>query len=405
MYELFENIEMPLVYSLAKMEMVGIGIDAKRLKDYSEVLKAKIELVEKEIYLDTGKEFNVNSPKQLGEVLFEDLKLPAAKKTKSGYSTDAKVLEKLAPKYPVVKKVLEYRHLSKLNSTYAEGLADYILEDGRIHGIFNQTVTATGRISSTEPNLQNIPIRTEMGSRIRDIFVPKEGYVFVDADYSQIELRILASMSGDEKLIDSYKSSVDVHATTAANVFHVDINEVTPELRRNAKAVNFGVIYGISAHGLSEDLSIPRKEALDYINNYFNTYKDVKKFLDDNVKLAKEKGYVKTLYGRIRPIPEIKSSNFNLRAFGDRIAMNSPIQGTAADIMKLAMINVDIALKKFSDDARIVLQVHDELLIEVKKELADEVKQIVEDTMKNVVSLAVPLEVEAHIGNTWLETK
>jgi len=244
-----------------------------------------------------------------------------------------------------------------------------------------------------------------MGSRIRDIFVPKEGYVFVDADYSQIELRILASMSGDEKLIDSYKSSVDVHATTAANVFHVDINEVTPELRRNAKAVNFGVIYGISAHGLSEDLSIPRKEALDYINNYFNTYKDVKKFLDDNVKLAKEKGYVKTLYGRIRPIPEIKSSNFNLRAFGDRIAMNSPIQGTAADIMKLAMINVDIALKKFSDDARIVLQVHDELLIEVKKELADEVKQIVEDTMKNVVSLAVPLEVEAHIGNTWLETK
>jgi DNA-directed DNA polymerase len=405
MYELFENIEMPLVYSLAKMEMVGIGIDAKRLKDYSEVLKAKIELVEKEIYLDTGKEFNVNSPKQLGEVLFEDLKLPAAKKTKSGYSTDAKVLEKLAPKYPVVKKVLEYRHLSKLNSTYAEGLADYILEDGRIHGIFNQTVTATGRISSTEPNLQNIPIRTEMGSRIRDIFVPKEGYVFVDADYSQIELRILASMSGDEKLIDSYKSSVDVHATTAANVFHVDINEVTPELRRNAKAVNFGVIYGISAHGLSEDLSIPRKEALDYINNYFNTYKDVKKFLDDNVKLAKEKGYVKTLYGRIRPIPEIKSSNFNLRAFGDRIAMNSPIQGTAADIMKLAMINVDIALKKFSDDARIVLQVHDELLIEVKKELADEVKQIVEDTMKNVVSLAVPLEVEAHIGNTWFETK
>lgn len=405
MKDIYLNMEMPLVYVLAKMEERGIGVDAKRLKDYSIELEKEIKEVENQIYQDTGEVFNINSPKQLGIILFEKLHLPDGKKTKTGYSTSADVLEKLAPTYPVVSKILHFRHLSKLNTTYAQGLANYIGEDSRIHGVFHQTVTATGRISSTDPNLQNIPIRTEMGSRIRDIFVPSEGYVFIDADYSQIELRILASMSGDKGLIESYRSSIDIHTTTASHVFHVPLKEVTPELRRNAKAVNFGVVYGISAFGLSEDLSISRKDALEYINNYFKTYPDVKRFLDRNVTMAKEEGYVKTLYGRIRPIPEIKSSNFMQRAFGDRVAMNSPIQGTAADIMKLTMIAVEEALLPYGEKARMVLQVHDELLIEVKEELAEEVKELVVQTMREVADLSVTLEVDANIGYTWLEAK
>lgn len=405
MKDIYLNMEMPLVYVLAKMEERGIGVDAKRLKDYSIELEKEIKEVENQIYQDTGEVFNINSPKQLGIILFEKLHLPDGKKTKTGYSTSADVLEKLAPTYPVVSKILHFRHLSKLNTTYAQGLANYIGEDSRIHGVFHQTVTATGRISSTDPNLQNIPIRTEMGSRIRDIFVPSEGYVFIDADYSQIELRILASMSGDKGLIESYRSSIDIHTTTASHVFHVPVKEVTPELRRNAKAVNFGVVYGISAFGLSEDLSISRKDALEYINNYFKTYPDVKRFLDRNVTMAKEEGYVKTLYGRIRPIPEIKSSNFMQRAFGDRVAMNSPIQGTAADIMKLTMIAVEEALLPYGEKARMVLQVHDELLIEVKEELAEEVKELVVQTMREVADLSVTLEVDANIGYTWLEAK
>lgn len=404
-YELYANIELPLVFSLAKMEKVGIGIDANSLNQYSKELIENINKIEKEIYQNTGIEFNINSPKQLGEVLFEKMNLPGGKKTKTGYSTAADVLEKLAGEYPLVNQILEYRQLTKLNSTYAQGLSSYIESDGRIHGSFNQTVTATGRISSTEPNLQNIPIRTKLGSKIRDVFVPKEGYSFVDADYSQIELRLLAAMADDEKLIESYKSGKDIHAITASKVFNVPLDEVTQELRRNAKAVNFGLVYGISAFGLSEGLSISRNEAKDYINNYFKTYPKVKEFLDEQVKDAKEKGFVKTLYGRIRPIPEIKSSNFMQRAFGDRIAMNSPIQGSAADIMKLAMLKVDKALESSGYDAKIVLQVHDELLIEVADKDKEAVKTLVEDNMKNAAKLKVELEVDVHIGKTWLQAK
>ena len=403
--ELYENVEMPLIYSLAKMENTGVRVDEERLKKYADTLLEKMAKLEESITKKAGESFNINSPKQLGEILFEKLKLSGGKKTKTGYSTAADVLEKLAPEHEIIRDILEYRQLTKLNSTYATGLAGYIREDGRIHGIFNQTITATGRISSTDPNLQNIPVRTEMGSKIRDIFVPKEGYVFVDADYSQIELRVLASLSGDEKLIESYHSAADIHAATASQVFHVPLEEVTPELRRNAKAVNFGVVYGISAFGLSEDLSISRKEALDYINNYFKIYGGVKTFLDKQVADAKEKGYVKTMFGRIRPIPEIKSSNFMTRSFGDRVAMNSPIQGSAADIMKISMLKVDEALEKSGFDARIVLQIHDELLVEVKEEEAAKVSELVEKAMKEAVSLKVPLEVDAHIGKTWLEAK
>ena len=403
--ELYENVEMPLIYSLAKMENTGVRVDEERLKKYADTLLEKIVKLEESITKKAGESFNINSPKQLGEILFEKLKLSGGKKTKTGYSTAADVLEKLAPEHEIIRDILEYRQLTKLNSTYATGLAGYIREDGRIHGTFNQTITATGRISSTDPNLQNIPVRTEMGSKIRDIFVPKEGYVFVDADYSQIELRVLASLSGDEKLIESYHSAADIHAATASQVFHVPLEEVTPELRRNAKAVNFGVVYGISAFGLSEDLSISRKEALDYINNYFKIYGGVKTFLDKQVADAKEKGYVKTMFGRIRPIPEIKSSNFMTRSFGDRVAMNSPIQGSAADIMKISMLKVDEALEKSGFDARIVLQIHDELLVEVKEDEAAKVSELVEKAMKEAVSLKVPLEVDAHIGKTWLEAK
>ncbi|WP_276981272.1 DNA polymerase I [Johnsonella ignava] len=405
MEALYFNIELPLIYSLARMEIAGIGVDRKRLDEYGVKLKGLIDDIEKEIHDESGSDFNINSPKQLGEVLFYKLNMPGGKKTKTGYSTAADVLEKLAPDYPLVKKILYYRQLAKLYSTYALGLAAYIGSDGRIHGNFNQTITATGRISSTEPNLQNIPVRTDMGSRIRDIFVPGEGYVFVDADYSQIELRVLASMADDKSLIESYKNEVDIHTATASKVFATPAKEVTKEQRRNAKAVNFGVIYGISAFGLSEDLSISRREALEYINNYFKTYPEVKKFLDLQVKKAKEDGFVTTLYGRIRPIPEIKSSNFMQRAFGDRVAMNSPIQGTAADIMKKAMIDVDRMIKKSGYDARIVLQVHDELLLEVNKENAEAVRRMVEETMKSAAQLKVALEVEAKIGNTWLEAK
>lgn len=403
MEKLYREIEMPLVFALAKMEKRGVKADGEKLTEFAVRLKEGISRAEEEIFAETGTEFNINSPKQLGEILFEKMMLPYAKKTKSGYSTSADILDKLAPDYPVVKKILEYRMLSKLNSTYATGLVPFIREDGRIHGTFNQTITATGRISSTEPNLQNIPIRTEMGSKIRGVFVPAEGNVFVDADYSQIELRVLASMSGDEALIDAYRHAVDIHTVTASNVFHVPLDEVTPAMRRNAKAVNFGVVYGISAFGLSEGLSISRREALDYINHYFKSYPKVKEFLDRQVKEAKENGFVTTLFGRRRPIPELKSSNFMQRSFGERVAMNSPIQGTAADIMKIAMIRVDRALAEKKLHAGIVLQIHDELLIEVRKDEAEEVRTLTENIMKHAADLKVDLEVDAHIGNSWLE--
>ncbi|MBO4376092.1 MAG: DNA polymerase I, partial [Lachnospiraceae bacterium] len=352
-----------------------------------------------------GEEFNINSPKQLGEVLFEKMGLPGGKKTKSGYSTAADVLEKLAEDYPIVSDILEYRGLTKLKSTYADGLANYIEDDERIHTNFNQTITATGRISSTEPNLQNIPMRTELGRRIRKVFIPKPGYVFVDADYSQIELRILAHMSEDENLINAYKQAEDIHAITASEVFHIPLSEVTPLQRRNAKAVNFGIVYGISSFGLSQGLSISRKEAKSYIEQYFVTYPGVKRFLDKAVADAREKGYSTTLYKRRRPIPELSSSNFMTRSFGERVAMNAPIQGSAADIMKIAMIRVSNRIKAENLKSKVILQVHDELLVEALLEEEDEIIKILKEEMAGAAELAVSLEVDVHSGSDWFEAK
>lgn len=405
MERLFYEIEMPLVYSLFTMEETGIRVERDRLKEYGDRLKIGIKETEQKIYEQTGETFNINSPKQLGEILFEKMKLPGGKKTKTGYSTAADVLEKLAPDYPVIEQILDYRQLTKLNSTYADGLAAYIGSDERIHGTFNQTITATGRISSTEPNLQNIPIRMELGREIRKVFVPQEGCIFIDADYSQIELRVLAHMSGDERLIGAYQQAEDIHAITASEVFHVPLTEVTSLQRRNAKAVNFGIVYGISSFGLSEGLSITRKEATEYIDKYFETYPGVKLFLDKLVTDAKETGYAVSMFGRRRPVPELKSSNFMQRSFGERVAMNSPIQGTAADIMKIAMIRVDRALKKQGLQSKIVLQVHDELLIETRLEELDQVKKLLVEEMKSAASLAVPLEVDANVGESWFDAK
>ncbi|MCI9582678.1 MAG: DNA polymerase I [Clostridium sp.] len=405
MRKLFYEIEMPVIYSLYHMEEEGITVRRGELKAYGDRLQVQIERLEQEIFSDTGCEFNINSPKQLGEILFGKMKMPGGKKTKTGYSTAADVLEKLAPDYPVVRKILDYRQVAKLKSTYADGLAAFIREDGRIHGTFHQTITATGRISSAEPNLQNIPVRMELGREIRRLFVPGEGCVLVDADYSQIELRVLAHMSGDENLIGAYRKAEDIHAITASEVFHVPLSEVTPLLRRNAKAVNFGIVYGISAFGLSEDLSISRKEALDYINRYFETYPQVKQFLDGLVETGKTCGYVETMFGRRRPIPELKSANFMQRSFGERAAMNSPIQGTAADIIKIAMIRVDQRLRREGLRSRLVLQVHDELLIETRKEEMEAVRNILEEEMKGAASLKVALEIDMKTGDSWFETK
>lgn len=405
MLSLFEEIEMPLSYILYQMEKEGIKVKPDELKAYGEALTERIEELEQSIHEKAGVSFNINSPKQLGEVLFEKLEIPGGKKTKTGYSTAADVLEKLAVEYPIVSEVLEYRGLTKLKSTYAEGLAAYIGEEDRIHSTFNQTITATGRISSTEPNLQNIPMKMELGRRIRKVFVPKDGFVFVDADYSQIELRILAHMSGDEKLIEAYRKEQDIHRITASEVFHTPFEEVTDLQRRNAKAVNFGIVYGISSFGLSQDLSITRKEAATYIEQYFKTYPKVKEFLDKLVEDAKEKGYVTTLFGRRRPIPELKSSNFMQRSFGERVAMNSPIQGTAADIIKIAMIRVYEELKNRNLKSKLILQIHDELLIETAKGEEEIVSEILDTQMKAAADLAVTLEIDSHIGNDWYEVK
>ena len=403
MIDLYEKIEVPLTYALYDMEKTGIKVEADSLKEYGDKLAESIKTLEEEIYKEAGHEFKINSPKQLGEILFNEMGLPGGKKTKTGYSTSADVLEKLKPDYPFVEKILSYRQVTKLKSTYADGLAGFIEEDGRIHGKFNQTITATGRISSTDPNLQNIPVRTALGREVRKVFVPKEGCVFVDADYSQIELRILAHMSDDENLINAYKEAKDIHQSTASLVFNVPLDEVTKEQRSNAKAVNFGIVYGISSFGLSQDLSISRKEADKYIKDYFVSYPGVKKYLDDAVESAKEKGYSVTLFGRRRPIPELKSGNFMQKSFGERVAMNAPIQGTAADIMKIAMINVDKALKEQNLKSKIVLQVHDELLVEAYKDEVEQVKQILVDNMKNAADLRVALEVEVEVGNNWNE--
>ena len=405
MQKLFDEIEMPVSRVLYEMEKEGVLVRRQELQAYGDALVDRINELETKIHEAAGCEFNINSPKQLGEILFEKMGLKGGKKTKTGYSTAADILEKLAADNPIVADILEYRGLTKLKSTYADGLADYIEEDGRIHTSFNQTITATGRISSTEPNLQNIPMRTELGRLIRKVFVPKDDYLFTDADYSQIELRVLAHISGDEQLIEAYKSDADIHRITASKVFHTPFEEVTDLQRRNAKAVNFGIVYGISSFGLSQDLSITRKEAATYIEQYFATYPQVKTFLDKQVEDAKQNGYVTTLYGRRRPIPELKSSNFMQRSFGERVAMNSPIQGTAADIMKLAMIHVWEELHRRKLNSRLSLQIHDELLIETDRAEATEVAELLKDKMKHAAELSVSLEVDLHTGENWYDAK
>lgn len=403
MYELYENIEMPLVFVLYDMEKEGIRADGDKLKEYSRELAISINKIEKRIYEEAGEEFNINSPKQLGVVLFEKLQLPNEKKTKTGYSTSAEVLDKLAPDHPIVADVLEYRQLSKLKSTYADGLINFIEQDGKIHTTFNQTITATGRLSSTDPNLQNIPIRIELGKLIRKVFLPEEGHLFVDSDYSQIELRVLAHLSDDEKLIEAFKNGQDIHRSTASLVFDTPFDEVTDIQRRNAKAVNFGIVYGISAFGLANDLNIGRKEAQAYIDSYFEKYPKIKAFLDKTVSEAKEKGYIKTMFGRIRPIPELSSSNFMQRQFGERVAMNSPIQGTAADIIKIAMIRVHDRLLKENLKSKLILQVHDELLIETAEDEKEYVIELLEEEMHKAADLKVSMEVGTECGYDWYD--
>ena len=405
MWKVYTEIELPLVFTLDSMEKWGIEVKGEELKNYGEKLTVRIHELEKLIWQQAGEEFNINSPKQLGVILFEKMAIPGGKKTKTGYSTSADILEKLASENPIINDILEYRQLTKLKSTYADGLGAVIEKDGRIHSTFNQTITATGRISSTEPNLQNIPVRMELGRLIRKVFVPEAGFVFLDADYSQIELRVLAHMSGDEKLIKAYREAEDIHRLTASQVFHIPLEEVTPLQRRNAKAVNFGIVYGISSFGLSQDLSITRKEAAAYIQKYFETYPSIKGFLDGLVEQGKEKGYVSTMFGRRRPVPELKSSNFMQRSFGERVAMNSPIQGTAADIIKIAMNRVYKRLLDEKLRSRLVLQVHDELLIETWKDEIPQVSRILEEEMKGAANLAVELEVDMHQGNNWYEAK
>ena len=405
MKKLYDEIELPLVWTLQDMERAGVKILPDALQSYGENLQEGIRRLEEKIYEEAEERFNIQSPKQLGEILFEKMKLPGGKKTKTGYSTAADVLEKLAPDVPLVADVLEYRQLAKLKSTYADGLAAFVADDGRIHSTFHQTITATGRLSSADPNLQNIPVRVELGRQIRKVFVPEDGCVFIDADYSQIELRVLASMSGDEKLIEAYRMAKDIHAITASQVFHVPFEDVTPLMRRNAKAVNFGIVYGISSFGLSQDLDISRKEAADYIESYYETYPAIRSFLEGLVTAAKEKGYAETLYGRRRPMPELSSGNFMQRQFGERVAKNAPIQGTAADIIKIAMLRVHRRLAEEGLQSRLVLQVHDELLIEAEESEADAVRRILEEEMTGAAELAVKLEIDMHEGRTWYDAK
>ena len=403
---LFNNIEMPLVPVLAEMQYNGMLVDEQELKDFGNTLKEQLDVLTKNIYELCGEEFNINSHQQLGKILFEKLKLPVYKKTKNGYTTDVDVLEKLKGQHPVIEKILEYRTLTKLNSTYVEGLIPYINpETKKIHSSFHQTITATGRISSTDPNLQNIPTRAELGKQIRKAFKPAEGNVYIDADYSQIELRVLAHISQDENMIYAFKHGEDIHKQAASKVFGVPIEEVTKEQRSSAKAVNFGIVYGISDFGLANQIGVSNKEAKEYINQYLEKYSGIKHFMDDIVESAKAKGYVETLFGRRRYIPEIKSNNYMVRQFGNRVAMNTPIQGTAADIMKIAMINVNKALKEQKINGKIVLQIHDELLLEVSKEQKEQAKQILKECMENAMKLSVPLEVELSEGTSWYEVK
>ena len=399
--KLYEELELPLIFVLYDMEKTGIYMEADRLQDYGKELQVHIDELEKKIYAEAGEEFNINSPKQLGEILFEKLGLPKGKKTKTGYSTSQKVLDELAPDYPIVDDVLSYRKYAKLKSTYADGLFTCVSEDGRVHTTYQQTVTATGRLSSTDPNLQNIPIRLELGKQIRKVFLPKKDSLFLDADYSQIELRVLAHMSGDENLIEAYKADKDIHTATAAAVFHVPADQVTPLQRRSAKAVNFGIVYGISSFGLGQNLSISRKEAQQYINDYFKAYPGLHSFLDGLVDSAKIKGYAETMYGRRRPVPELKESQYMRRQFGERVAMNAPIQGSAADIIKIAMLHVFERLRKEGLKSKLLLQVHDELLIEAPESEKAEAEKILKEEMENAAALKVPLEVDLEEGYDW----
>ena len=404
--ELFYNIEMPVVEVLANMQYTGIYVDKNELIEYGKILKEKIEELTKEIYNLAGVEFNINSTKQLGKILFEDLGLTVYKKTKSGYSTDVDVLEKLKNEHPIINKLLEYRQLVKLNSTYIEGLIPYInLKDNRIHSYFHQTVTATGRISSTEPNLQNIPTRFEMGKKIRKIFKPDVNKVFIDADYSQIELRVLAHISEDETMIQAFKNNEDIHKQAASKVFNIPLEDVTKEQRSEAKAVNFGIVYGISDFGLAGQLNISRKKAKNYIDQYLLKYPKIKEFMDNIIEETKEKGYVETIFHRKRNVPEINSKNFNIRQFGNRVALNTPIQGTAADIMKLAMIDVYNKFKNEKLNAKIILQIHDELLIEADIDEKEKVKKILKESMENIIKLKVPLIAEMTEADNWYDCK
>lgn len=403
--KLLNEIEIPLSNVLAKMENIGFAVDKQGIEDFGKMLKENIENLKSEIYNSVGREFNINSPKQLGVALFEDLALPCKKKTKSGYSTSADVLESLKNQHPVVSMVLQYRTLSKLNSTYCEGLLKVIGDDGRIHSSFNQTETRTGRISSTEPNLQNIPVRTELGREMRKFFTAREGWVLVDADYSQIELRVLADISGDKNMIDAFKNNQDIHAITASQVFNMPLDFVTGEMRSRAKAVNFGIVYGIGAYSLAKDIGVTNKEAKNYIESYLKHYSGIDKYMHDVVEKAKDTGYVETVFGRRRYLPELSASNGMTRAFGERVARNAPIQGTAADIIKIAMIKVDKRLTEENLEARLVLQVHDELIVECPSHESMRVAMILQEEMEKAVSLSVPLVADSAVGKTWYDAK
>ena len=404
--ELFTDIEMPVAEILAEMQIEGVYLDQKELLKYGETLKKHIEELRIDIYKLADEEFNINSTKQLGVILFEKLQLTPSKKTKSGYSTDVDALEKLKGDHPIIEKILEYRQLAKLNSTYVEGMIPFInTKTGRVHTFFHQTITATGRLSSTEPNLQNIPTRTELGKKLRKVFKAEDGKIFLDADYSQVELRVLAHMSNDETMIEAFNSGADIHTISASQVFKVPVEEVSKQLRSKAKAVNFGIVYGISEFGLAEQIDIKRNEAKQYIEQYLETYHGIKTFMSDVVEDAKRKGYVSTIFGRRRCIPELSSNNYMVRKFGDRVAMNTPIQGTAADIMKIAMIKVYNELKQRGLKSKIVLQIHDELLLEVVLEEKEEVAKLLKESMESAATLKVPLLVEVEEGKNWYQAK
>ena len=404
MWELYQTVELPLCPVLAEMETEGFLVDRKALAEFGDMLSVSIQTVQKNIFDLAGEEFNINSTQQLGRILFDQLGLPPVKKTKTGYSTNADVLDKLRGSHPIIQEILDYRQLTKLKSTYVDGLGKVIGPDGRIHTCFQNTVTATGRLSSTEPNLQNIPIRTELGAQLRKMFVAPAGRVLVDADYSQIELRLLACMAGDQAMIDGFNSGEDIHRITASQVFGVPQSEVTPQMRRSAKAVNFGIVYGISPFSLSQDIGVTVAEAKEYMDKYFAHYAGVRAYMDAVVEQAREQGFVSTLYGRRRWVPELKSSNFNTRSFGERVALNAPIQGTAADIIKLAMIRVRDRLKAEGLEGRLVLQVHDELIVECPESEAETVCKLVEEEMEGVAALSVPLLAETHAGRSWAES-